>query len=108
MPRRSRLLWALAGLLSAAGPAAAAPPVLTSLSPRGAERGKPVEVVLTGANLSPQTRLILPFPAAQVPLPEAKPNPAQARLRLTVDPAVPLGIYPAHVATEDGVSSMTL
>ena len=36
---------------------------MTALTPRGAERGKPVEIIATGTSLSPQPRLILPFPA---------------------------------------------
>jgi hypothetical protein len=97
-------LLALVGLSSAA--VEAAPPVLTAITPRGAERRKTIEIVLTGANLSPQSRLVIPFKAAQKLLPEAKPNAARARFQLTVDPTVPLGIYPVRVATEDGVSGL--
>lgn len=91
-----------------AAPLAAAPPTLTNLTPRGAERGKPVEVVIAGTNLTPQTRFVLPFPATQAVVPDTKPNPTQVRIRLTVDAAVPLGIYPIRVLTEDGVSALAL
>jgi hypothetical protein len=84
----------------------AAPPTLTNLTPRGAERGKTVEVVLTGTNLTPQTRLLVPFKATQAVLPDVKPNPAQVRVELTVDASVPLGIYPVRVLTEEGVSPL--
>src|SRR5262245_52807222 len=94
------LLW------SAAFPSFAAPPALTSVTPRGAQRGKVVEITLAGANLTSSTRLLLPFTATQKYLPEKKPDPAQARFQLMVGPAVPLGIYPIRVATDDGVSSL--
>jgi hypothetical protein len=94
--------WWLLG----AGAIQAAPPTLTNLTPRGAERGKTVEVVVTGTNLTAQTRLLVPFKATQALLPDAKPNPAQARFQLTVEASVPLGIYPVRVATEDGISGM--
>jgi hypothetical protein len=95
-------------LLNAAGSAFAAPPVLTNLSPRGGERGKPIEVTVAGANLTPQTRLLLPFKATTTPLPDPKPNPAQIRFQVVIDPAVPPGAYPVRVATDDGVSSLAL
>jgi hypothetical protein len=94
--------------LATALPLAAAPPTLTALTPRGAERGKPVEVVVTGTNLTPQAQLLLPFKAEQTPLPDAKPNPTQVRIRVTVDASVPLGAYPVRVVTEEGVSGLQL
>jgi hypothetical protein len=86
--------------------AQAVPPTVTNIAPRGAERGKAVEIVVTGTNLTPKSRLILPFKAEQSLVPEAKPNPAQAKFKLTVDPSVPLGAYPAHLVNEEGLSSM--
>ncbi len=103
-PTRLGLLLALA-LCPAS--VTAAPPVLTNLTPRGAERGKPVEVVVAGANLTPAAKLLLPFPATQTLLPDAKPNPAQLRFQLTVDPSVPLGVYPVRLL-DDGVSAFAL
>src|SRR5262249_24508554 len=86
----------------------AAPPTLTAITPRGAERGKPVEITVAGTNLTPQSRLVLPFQATQTLLPDAKPNPAAARFQLTVDASVRPGYYPVRVVTEDGVSSVLL
>ena len=86
--------------------AQAVPPTVTNLAPRGAERGKPVEILVTGTGLTPKTRLMLPFKAEQTLIPDAKPNPALAKIRVTVDANVPLGAYPAHVVTEDGLSSL--
>jgi hypothetical protein len=84
----------------------AAPPTLTNLTPRGAERGKTMEIVVSGTNLTPQTRLLVPFKATQAVVPDAKPNPAQVRFQLTVDASVPFGIYPVRVATDEGVSAL--
>ncbi len=94
--------------LALALPVQAAPPTLTTISPPGAERGKPAVLVLTGANLTARTQLVLPFKATQKLLPEAKPNPAQVRLEVTIDPSVPLGVYPVRAVTEEGISSLFL
>jgi hypothetical protein len=102
----ARRTAALLCFVIAASDIRAAPPTLTNLTPRGAERGKTVEIVVSGTNLTPQTRLLLPFKATQAILPDAKPNPAQVRVQLTVDASVPLGIYPVRVLTEEGVSSL--
>src|SRR5262249_22303422 len=85
-----------------------APPLISGFTPRGAERGKAVELTVTGSNLTPGARLVLPFAAHQELLSDAKPNPAQARFRLTVDPIVPTGTYPVRVVTDDGISAPLL
>jgi hypothetical protein len=92
-------------LLLFSATAQAAPPTMTSVTPRGVERGQAVEITIAGANLTPQSRLVLPFKATQSLLPDAKPNPAQIRIQLTPDAAVPIGIYPLRLITEDGVSA---
>jgi hypothetical protein len=74
--------------------------------PRGLERGKWVEITLQGTNLSPQTRLHLPFDAEQLHIPDAKPNPAQTRLRVHVPAAVPVGVYPVRAVSEGGASGI--
>jgi hypothetical protein len=105
-PLRRFFYFGLAGFLICAAEAAAAPPTITSITPRGAERGKPVEIVIAGTNLTPKSSLLLPFKAEQAVIPEAKPNPAQVKIKLTVDASVPLGAYPAHLITEDGVAPL--
>lgn len=101
-----RLIAAIGLIVLLAGTALTAPPTVTRISPRGAERGKAVEITVAGTNLSPQTQLFFPFKATVTPMPEAKPNPAQARIQVTVDAAVPPGIYPARVGTEEGLSTL--
>lgn len=95
-------------LLAASAPLSATPPTLSGMDPRGAERGKVATIAVSGANLTPHTRLILPFPATVSLRPDPKLNPALVRFQLTIDAAVPLGIYPVRVATEDGISSFVL
>jgi hypothetical protein len=99
-----RSLLAVA-LLFFAATAQAAPPTVTSVTPRGAERGQSVEIVVAGMNLTPHARLVVPFKATQSLLPDAKPNPAQIRLQLTPDADVPIGVYTLRLLTEDGVSA---
>src|SRR5262249_40781601 len=107
-PSDSNWRIAIAAITLTAASAVAAPPTLADLAPRGAERGRPVELLVTGANLAPRPRLLLPFKATQTPLPDPKPNPAQARFQLIVDASAPLGVYPVRVATDDGVSALAL
>ncbi len=98
----------LGAFLFLASPCWAAPPAVTNLTPRGAERGKAVEIVVTGTNLTGQPRLAAPFPIQQKVLPDAKPNPAQVRIQITLDAAVPLGIYPVRLLTDEGISNLVM
>lgn len=104
--RRYRFFVVWAAACVCTGYAWTAPPTVTRVAPRGAERGKAVEVVVAGTNLTPQSQLILPFKASAALLPDAKPNPAQVRFQVSVDPSVPFGVYPARLATEEGVSAL--
>jgi hypothetical protein len=85
----------------------AAPPTLSGIVPPGAQRGKASTVTVSGANLTTKSQLILPFPAAQKLLVDAKPNPAQVRFEITVPASVPPGIYPVRVLTEGGISALS-
>src|SRR5581483_6623006 len=103
-----RALWSLMVSMIGFSPIYAAPPTIADIRPRGIERGKPVEITVTGTNLLPKTQLHLPFAATVQAVAEAKPNPAQAKFRVTVPADVLGGIYPARVSTEDGVSALAL
>ena len=83
-----------------------APPSVTAITPRGAPPGQAIEVVVDGKDLTPKTRLSFPFKATAELIADAKPNPAQVRFQVTVDPSVPAGIYPLLVVSEDGVSAL--
>lgn len=104
MTPRSR--WLVLFLLLTPTAAYALPPTVTRIAPQGAQRGQAVDLVITGTNLSPQTRLLLPFPATQELLPDPKPAPTQVRLRLTVKSDVSPGVYPIHLMNEDGLSAL--
>ena len=88
--------------------AQAAPPTLSDIRPRGLERGKPVTLLLSGANLTPQSVLKLPFPAKQEPVADPKPNPAAVKIVITAAANVPVGIYPVRAVTENGLSATFL
>src|SRR6266540_2904170 len=66
------------------GPAASGlrgdPPLITGLSPRGAERGKSVVLVVEGANLSENAELILGLSGAAVLKKSAPLEPAPNRV----------------------------
>jgi hypothetical protein len=100
-------MMAIALALSLPSSLWAAPPAVSSIVPRGAERGKTTTVTVTGTNLTARTQLALPFTATQKRLADAKPNPAEARFELSVPASVPLGIYPFRVLTEEGVSALS-
>jgi len=86
----------------------AAPPTITTITPRGVERGKPIEIVIAGANLPPDAVLWTGFDADIKRLPDPKPNPAQARFLLTASPKTPIGFFFVRVYGTDGVSAPAL
>lgn len=86
------------------GAAVSAAPTITAIAPRGLERGKPAEVVVTGTNITPETTLWLSFDAEVKRLPDAKPNPAQARFQITASPKTPIGFFLARLFGPEGVS----
>src|SRR5262245_40867958 len=102
LSRRSSL--ALVVVLAAAGPAAAQQPsplsqpnpqapVLAPPAPLGVQRGTPLELTLTGTNLSEPTALWTNFPA-KVTIPTDNNNgkdPAKLRVLLDVPKDAPLG-----------------
>src|SRR5438093_3659252 len=98
----------LLSLVLLASSAGALPPSFTAIQPRSARPGKAVTVVVGGANLTATTRFSLPFAAEQKHLADAKHNPAQVRLELTVASAVEPGVYPVRLVNEEGLSSLAL
>ena len=102
-----KYLLLVAAFLLASTSLNAAPPIVTAVSPRGLERGKATEITVTGANLGPDTQLLVPFDAAVKRLPDAKPNPAQARFEVTASAKTPIGFFLIRVYNSEGVSSPT-
>lgn len=83
---------------------AQAAPTISNLSLRGLTIGKPVTLTIDGAELTDQTRVVLPVPiAAQAVKPGAKPN--QVTIEITVGEAAAPGIYLLRVATKNGISN---
>jgi hypothetical protein len=79
-------------------------PRVDEVSPRGVRRGYPIELTIRGSSLSGNPRLVAPFKFA---VDAARPGDSEAnslRVRITVDPASPLGVYPVRVLTDQGLS----
>jgi hypothetical protein len=103
--KTSRFVLAIGLLLGTV--ANAAPPQINNLTPLGAQRGKPIELTVSGSNLAGNPRLIAPFgfqldPAGTT---QNKSDAVNWRLRLTVAQTVALGVYPIRVQTDDGISN---
>ena len=80
----------LAALLFGSTPAGAAPNI-SNISPRGLTIGQPTTLVITGSDLSPEARLLLPAKiASQTMKGEAKPD--RVEIEVTLDPAVQPGL----------------
>lgn len=103
--RLAAWLAALVCLASAAGAEArAAAPEIRNLSLRGLTSGGTTSLVISGANLLPEPRLVMSVPiAAQRVRAGGKPN--QVTIDVTLDASVPSGIYQLWVATGEGVSA---
>jgi hypothetical protein len=90
-------------LLAFGGLAAAAPPTINSLSSRGLSAGTST-LVISGSDLLPEPRLVLPVAIAAQQVKEGA-TANQVQIELTLDAAVPPGIYPLRVATAQGISA---
>ncbi len=108
MTRRNLFPWPIAMLVALAAPvlvtSVLAAPTISNVSPRGLTIGQPTTITITGAELGPDTRLLLPAKvAAQTIKGEAKPDRVEIEVKL--DPSVQPGLYPVRVAGNSGVSS---
>ncbi len=90
------------GLL-AAPPALIAAPQIKEIAPAGVRRGELAEVVFSGSALGGSPRLVAPFPVRVETIQGS--DAASWKVRLTVDPAVAVGVYPVRIQTDDGVSN---
>ena len=81
-----------------------AAPQIKDITPSGVRRGEPTERRSSAGPTSPAIRgLIAPFPSRSEPV---KGSDASSwKLKLTVDPAVAVGVYPIRVQTDDGISN---
>jgi hypothetical protein len=82
-------------------------PTLNTPASLGAKVGEEVEIALTGTNLTDPTAVLLSCPA-KVTIPTDNKNgtePGKLRVKVTVDPKCPIGLYTVRVATKHGVSN---
>jgi hypothetical protein len=88
----------------------AAPPVITELQPRGAQRGRPFTLTIAGQNLGEGVRLVSTLPASFTPMAPERPMPEGRYATFLVEPArdVPVGVYPVRVESADGISNVLL
>ncbi|MBY0502831.1 MAG: hypothetical protein K2X03_02910 [Bryobacteraceae bacterium] len=88
----------------------AGPPSILDLQPRGAQKGRPFKLVVTGKDLSGGARIDSTLPATFTSLAlERGQMDGQAAVFL-VEPKgdVPVGVYPIRVVTPDGISNVHL
>jgi hypothetical protein len=93
-------------------------PVITEMQPRGAQKGKPFTLVLTGRNLGEGAKIRSDVPASftlltsdqPAPLPGAPMQPEGRSATFLVEPAadVAVGVYPIRVVTGEGISNIQL
>jgi hypothetical protein len=98
----------LAAMLVLPAPAFAEPPRLTGTSPLGVPRGKATVVAILGSRLLDHPRFVAPFEFRLVETARNASDGAKWNIELTVDPAVPVGVYPIRVVTDSGVSNPVL
>ncbi len=100
---RTAALFCAAGILAAA-------PTLRDLSPRGAQKGRTVQLVLKGSELKPGTRLQSGIPGAVsrlVPRESMRPD-TELPFLVEVAKNAPTGLYPVRVVNNDGLSNLLL
>lgn len=88
----------------------AAPPVITELQPRGAQKGRPFKLTVAGRELGDSVRIQSTMPATFTPLAAEKPTMEGRYATFLVEPASELavGVYPIRVETPDGISNVLL
>jgi hypothetical protein len=100
---RSRLPLVLAAILGLPVPALAAPQI-GNLSPRGLQIGGTTTITVEGADLTPDLRIVLPFPIlGQTVRPGATSNRVQ--MDVTLGDLVPAGMYQLRMANVLGISN---
>ena len=114
--KRVLLLMVSASLLSA--PSLSAQPVISELQPRGAQKGKPFTLTLTGRNLGEGAKIRSTLPATFTLLtPELPPQLRGGAMQdegryatFLVEPSgeLAVGVYPIRVVTSEGISNVQL
>ncbi len=95
---------AAGSLLGACREALSAPPQINATNPLGIRRGHSSELLISGANLAGNPRLIAPF-GFKLDAPAPNGDASNWKLTLTVEANTAVGIYPIRVQTDDGISN---
>lgn len=97
-------------LLSFALTLAAAPPVLTELQPRGAQKGRPFTLTIAGQNLGDGARILSTLPATFTPMAAPAGMSESRYATFLVEPKTELevGVYPIRVQSPEGLSNILL
>lgn len=88
----------------------AAPPVITELQPRGAQKGRPFKLTIAGTGLGDAARVQSTLAATFTPLAPDKPEMMGRYATFLVEPSTELavGVYPVRLETPDGLSNVLL
>ncbi len=88
----------------------AAPPAITDLQPRGAQKGRPFELTIVGQNLGEGATVVSSLPATFTPLGSIKPGMESRYATFLVEPTGDwaVGIYPLRVKSPTGLSNILL
>jgi len=113
-------VWCVAVLILSAA-TISAQPLVTDMQPRGAQKGRPFTLTLTGRNLGEGATIRSTLPATFTLLTPDQPSPNQSSApggmavegrsaRFLVEPTadMPVGVYPIRVVTADGISNVQL
>jgi hypothetical protein len=116
-PARCTPLMIVVALIVSAS-SASAQPAITDLQPRGAQKGKPFTLTLTGRNLGEGARIRSTLPASftlltpdqPAPVPGAPMQPEGRAATFLVEPTADAaaGVYAVRVVTNDGISNIQL
>src|SRR5688572_26689891 len=105
---KSFLVFAVAGVLCGA------PPIITELKPRGAERGKPFTLVVAGRDIPDGAQIRSTMPAAFTPVipsePQAMMSAPGRSASFLVEPKADIapGVYPIRIESSSGISNILL
>ncbi|MFN9458394.1 MAG: hypothetical protein ACK6D7_13610, partial [Acidobacteriota bacterium] len=88
----------------------AAPPAITELQPRGAQKGRPFELTIVGQSLGEGATVVSSLPATFTPLGSTKPGMESRYATFLVEPTGEwaVGVYPLRVKASNGLSNIVL
>ena len=88
----------------------AAPPVITELQPRGAQKGRPFTLTIAGQNLGDGAKILSSLPATFTPMAPPAGMMENRYATFLVEPKgeLEVGVYPIRVQSPDGLSNILL